>query len=142
MKKVNDILTKKGAVVISISSKAKIIEALQLMQDSNVGSVVVMDQGKYQGILTERDYARKVILLDKNSSDTLVSEIMSVDLPGVQLGSSIEVCMILMSENNIRYLPVIENGELVGIISSNDLIKATIQDHLETIEHLKNYIHA
>jgi CBS domain-containing protein len=142
MKKVNDILTKKGAVVISISSKAKIIEALQLMQDSNVGSVVVMDQGKYRGILTERDYARKVILLDKNSSDTLVSEIMSVDLPGVQLGSSIEVCMILMSENNIRYLPVIENGELVGIISSNDLIKATIQDHLETIEHLKNYIHA
>jgi CBS domain-containing protein len=112
------------------------------MQDSNVGSVVVMDQGKYRGILTERDYARKVILLDKNSSDTLVSEIMSVDLPGVQLGSSVEVCMILMSENNIRYLPVIENGELVGIISSNDLIKATIQDHLETIEHLKNYIHA
>jgi len=142
MKKVNDILTKKGAVVISISSDAKIIEALQLMQDSNVGSVVVMDQGKYRGILTERDYARKVILLDKNSSDTLVSEIMSVDLPVVQLGSSIEVCMILMSENNIRYLPVIENGELVGIISSNDLIKATIQDHLETIEHLKNYIHA
>jgi len=142
MKKVNDILTKKGAVVISISSEAKIIEALQLMQDSNVGSVVVMDQGKYRGILTERDYARKVILLDKNSSDTLVSEIMSMDLPGVQLGSSIEVCMILMSENNIRYLPVIENGELVGIISSNDLIKATIQDHLETIEHLKNYIHA
>lgn len=142
MKKVNDILTKKGAVVISISSEAKIIEALQLMQDSNVGSVVVMDQGKYRGILTERDYARKVILLDKNSSDTLVSEIMSVDLPGVQLGSSIEVCMILMSENNIRYLPVIEKGELIGIISSNDLIKATIQDHLETIEHLKNYIHA
>ena len=142
MKKVNDILTKKGAVVISISSDAKIIEALQLMQDGNVGSVVVMDQGKYRGILTERDYARKVILLDKNSSDTLVSEIMSVDLPVVQLGSSIEVCMILMSENNIRYLPVIENGELVGIISSNDLIKATIQDHLETIEHLKNYIHA
>ena len=142
MKKVNDILTKNGAVVISISSDAKIIEALQLMQDSNVGSVVVMDQGKYRGILTERDYARKVILLDKNSSDTLVSEIMSVDLPGVQLGSSVEVCMILMSENNIRYLPVIEKGELIGIISSNDLIKATIQDHLETIEHLKNYIHA
>ncbi|MCX6193892.1 MAG: CBS domain-containing protein [Cytophagales bacterium] len=142
MKKVNDILTKKGAVVISISSEAKIIDALQLMQDSNVGSVVVMDQGKYRGILTERDYARKVILLDKNSSDTVVSEIMSTDLPGVELGSSVEVCMILMSENNIRYLPVIEKGELIGIISSNDLIKATIQDHLETIEHLKNYIHA
>lgn len=142
MKKVNDILTKKGAVVISISSDAKIIEALQLMQDSNVGSVVVMDQGKYRGILTERDYARKVILLDKNSTDTVVSEIMSTDLPVVELSSSIEVCMILMSENNIRYLPVIEKGELIGIISSNDLIKATIQDHLETIEHLKNYIHA
>ena len=142
MKKVNDILTKKGAVVISISSGAKIIEALQLMLDNNIGSVVIMDQGKYCGILTERDYARKVILLDKNSSDTVVSEIMSTDLPGVELGSSVEVCMILMSENNIRYLPVIEKGELIGIISSNDLIKATIQDHLETIEHLKNYIHA
>jgi CBS domain-containing protein len=142
MKKVNDILTKKGAVVISISSGAKIIEALQLMLDNNIGSVVIMDQGKYRGILTERDYARKVILLDKNSSDTVVSEIMSTDLPCVELGSSVEVCMILMSENNIRYLPVIEKGELIGIISSNDLIKATIQDHLETIEHLKNYIHA
>jgi signal-transduction protein with cAMP-binding, CBS, and nucleotidyltransferase domain len=101
-----------------------------------------MDHGQYRGILTERDYARKVILLDKNSSDTAVSEIMSTDLPGVELGSSLEVCMILMSENNIRYLPVVENGEMIGIISSNDLIKATIQDHLETIEHLKNYIHA
>ncbi len=142
MKKVKDILTKKGAKIISISSDAKIIDALQLMLDCNIGSVVVMDHGKYRGILTERDYARKVILLDKNSSDTAVSEIMSTDLPGVELGSSLEVCMILMSENNIRYLPVVENGEMIGIISSNDLIKATIQDHLETIEHLKNYIHA
>lgn len=142
MKKVKDILTKKGASIISIASDAKIIEALQLMQDCNIGSVVVMDHGQYCGILTERDYARKVILLDKNSSDTAVSEIMSTDLPGVELGSSLEVCMILMSERNIRYLPVVENGEMIGIISSNDLIKATIQDHLETIEHLKNYIHA
>lgn len=142
MKKVKDILTKKGALVISIASDAKIIEALQLMQARNVGSVVVMDHGQYRGILTERDYARKVILLDKNSSDTSVGEIMSTDLPGVAVESSIEVCMILMTEQNIRYLPVVENGELIGIISSNDLIKATIQDHLETIEHLKNYIHA
>lgn len=142
MKKVKDILIKKSATVISISSDAKIIEALQLMLACNVGSVVVMDHGKYRGILTERDYARKVILLDKTSSETSVAEIMSTDLPGVELGSSIEVCMILMSERNLRYLPVIENGELIGIISSNDLIKATIQDHLETIEHLKNYIHA
>ena len=120
MKKVKDILTKKGAMIISISSNAKIIEALQLMQDCNVGSVVVMDHGQYRGILTERDYARKVILLDKNSSDTSVAEIMSTDLPGVELGSSIEVCMILMSERNIRYLPVVDNGEMIGIISSND----------------------
>ena len=116
MKKDKDILTKKGAMIISISSDAKIIEALQLMQDCNVGSVVVMDHGQYRGILTERDYARKVILLDKNSSDTSVAEIMSTDLPGVELGSSIEVCMILMSERNIRYLPVVDNGEMIGII--------------------------
>ena len=124
MKKVKDILTKKGATVISIPSDAKIIEALQLMQDCNVGSVVVMDHGQYRGILTERDYARKVILLDKNSSDTSVAEIMSTDLPGVELGSSIEVCMILMSERNIRYLPVVENE--IGRASCRERVSSPV----------------
>jgi CBS domain-containing protein len=141
MKKVIDILAKKGSNVISVSPEAKIILALQIMEEKNIGSVVVIDQGKYAGILTERDYARKVVLLDKNSSDTSVAEIMTTDLPLIDRTTSLESCMVIMSEKNIRYLPVVEEGELMGIISINDLIRSTIQNHLETIEHLKNYIH-
>jgi CBS domain-containing protein len=141
MKKVIDILAKKGSNVISVSPEAKIILALQIMQENNIGSVVVIHQGKYMGILTERDYARKVVLLDKNSSDTSVSEIMTTDLPWIDRTTSLESCMVIMSEKNIRYLPVVEEGELMGIISINDLIRSTIQNHLEMIEHLKNYIH-
>ena len=141
MKKVIDILAKKGSNVISVSPEAKIISALQIMQEKNIGSVVVIQEGKYMGILTERDYARKVILLDKNSSDTSVAEIMTTDLPFIDRTTSLESCMVIMSEKNIRYLPVVEEGELMGIISINDLIRSTIQNHLEMIEHLKNYIH-
>jgi len=141
MKKVIDILAKKGSNVISVSPEAKIILALQIMEEKNIGSVVVIDQGKYAGILTERDYARKVVLLDKNSSDTSVAEIMTTDLPLIDRTTRLESCMVIMSEKNIRYLPVVEEGELMGIISINDLIRSTIQNHLETIEHLKNYIH-
>ena len=142
MKKVIDILAKKGSNVISVSPEAKIISALQIMQEKNIGSVVVIQEGKYMGILTERDYARKVILLDKNSSETSVAEIMTTDLPLIDRTTSLESCMVIMSEKNIRYLPVVEEGELMGIISINDLIRSTIKKHLETIEHLKNYIHA
>ena len=142
MKKVSDILAQKGSYVVSVSPDSKIISALQIMKEKNIGSVVVLDQGKYVGILTERDYARKVVLLDKNSSDTSVAEIMTTDLPLIDRTTSLESCMVIMSEKNIRYLPVVEEGELMGIISINDLIRSTIKKHLETIEHLKNYIHA
>ena len=142
MKKVIDILAQKGSYVVSVSPESKIISALQIMQEKNIGSVVVLDRGKYVGILTERDYARKVVLLDKNSSDTSVAEIMTTDLPWIDRTTSLETCMMIMSEKNIRYLPVVEQGELMGIISINDLIRSTIKKHLETIEHLKNYIHA
>jgi len=142
MKKVIDILAQKGSYVVSVSPESKIILALQIMQEKNIGSVVVLDQGKYVGILTERDYARKVVLLDKNSSDTSVAEIMTTDLPWIDRTTSLETCMMIMSEKNIRYLPVVEQGELMGIISINDLIRSTIKNHLETIEHLKNYINA
>jgi hypothetical protein len=141
MKKVIDILAQKGSNVVSVSPDSKIISALQIMQEKNIGSVVVIDRGKYVGILTERDYARKVVLLDKNSSNTSVAEIMTIDLPWIDRTTSLETCMRIMSEKNIRYLPVVEDGELKGIISINDLIRTTIQNHLETIEHLENYIH-
>ena len=128
MKKVIDILAKKGSNVISVSPEAKIISALQIMQEKNIGSVVVIQEGKYMGILTERDYARKVILLDKNSSETSVAEIMTTDLPLIDRTTSLESCMVIMSEKNIRYLPVVEEGELMGIISINDLIRLALKN--------------
>ncbi|MHA8087140.1 CBS domain-containing protein [Aquirufa sp. Wall-65K1] len=140
MKKVNDILSQRKRDTISVGPDTHVIEALKIMQDQNIGSVVVMDGNQYLGIMTERDYARKVILLGKSSIDASVKEIMSTDLPHINRETTLEMCMIIVSEKNIRYLPVLEAGHFIGIISVNDLITATIQDHLDTIEHLKNYI--
>jgi CBS domain-containing protein len=142
MKKVADILHRKGANVISILPETTVIEALGLMAARNIGSVLVMKGEEYFGLLTERDYARKVILKGKHSSDTKVEEIMSKGLPRITPDNSIEVCMHLMSENNIRYLPVFENDTICGIISINDVVKETILSQEETISQLKDYLHA
>ena len=142
MKKVADILRRKGNAAISILPETSVIEALQLMAEKNIGSVLVMKEEQYCGLLTERDYARKVILKGKHSSDTKVEEIMSIGLPRITPDNSIEVCMHLMSENNIRYLPVFENDSIAGIISINDVVKETILSHEETIAQLKDYLHA
>ena len=140
MKKVSDILNRKGVSVITIDADTTVLDALRLMDDKNIGSVVVTEDGEYLGLLTERDYARKVILQGKSSQDTMVREIMSTGLPRIVPESSVETCMHIMSENNIRYLPVFRSDHLCGIISINDLITETIHTHLETIEHLKSYI--
>ena len=142
MKKVADILQRKGADVIAVSPDTTVIDALQLMAEKNIGSVLVMTGNHYVGLLTERDYARKVILRGKHSYDTLVEEIMSIGLPRITPDNSIEVCMHLMSENNIRYLPVFENDTICGIISINDVVKETISFQEETITQLKDYLHA
>lgn len=140
MKKVADILSRKGASVISVSPATKVIDALKLMADRNIGSVMVMQGDVYRGLLTERDYARKVILMGKSSADTLVQEIMSNDLPHINRDTSIDSCMELMSENNLRYLPVFEKETVIGIISINDVIKAVIANHQDTIAQLESYI--
>ena len=140
MKKVSDILNRKGVSVITIDADTTVLDALRLMDDKNIGSVVVTENDRYLGLLTERDYARKVILQGKSSQETLVREIMSTGLPRIVPESSLETCMHIMSENNIRYLPVFTADQLCGIISINDLITETIHTHLETIEHLKSYI--
>jgi predicted transcriptional regulator len=103
---------------------------------------MVMDGSNYRGIMTERDYSRKVILKGKSSTATKVSEIMSDDLPRVSPADTIEFCMQLMSDKNIRYLPVFDNQLLTGIISINDLVKETISTQQETITHLKDYLHS
>ncbi|SDT59431.1 CBS domain-containing protein [Mucilaginibacter mallensis] len=140
MKKVSDILNRKGVSVVTISADTTVLDALKLMADRNIGSVVIMEDGEYLGLLTERDYARKVILHGKSSHETPVREIMSTGLPRIVPESSIETCMHIMSETNIRYLPVFVSDQLSGIISINDLVTETILSHLETIEHLKSYI--
>lgn len=140
MKKVSHILKRKGSHVATITPDVTVLDALKQMAEKNMGSMVVVENGKYIGLLTERDYARKVILMGKSSTTTPVSEIMSTGLPRITPDNSVDTCMQIMSENNIRYLPVFENDELCGIISINDVVKETILTHEETIAHLQNYI--
>ena len=140
MQKVNDILKRKGNMVITISSNLTVIEALEQMAALNIGSLVVVDKGTFIGIFTERDYSRKVILKGRHSSNTPVGEIMTTDFPSVQLKDSVEKCMQLMSLHHIRYLPVIEQGNLEGIVSINDVVTETILNQQETISQLQHYI--
>jgi predicted transcriptional regulator len=142
MNKVSSILARKGSLAVSVSPATTIIDALKLMAEKNIGSVVVLQDEKYMGIMTERDYSRKVALKGKSSADTKVGEIMSTDLPAVSPDDSIEHCMQLMSDKNIRYMPVFENNKLTGIISMSDVVKETILSQKETISHLESYIHS
>lgn len=142
MKKVSHILAHKNRGIIYVSPDMTVLEALRIMANQNIGSVMVMEGNQYLGIMTERDYARKVILLGKSSTDTPVLEIMSRDFPAVTPNDTVEFCMQLMSEKNIRYLPVFENDTLRGIVSINDVVRETILTHEETITHLKDYLHS
>lgn len=142
MKKVADILSRKGKNITQVSADTSVLDALKIMADQNIGSVVVTDGSQYLGILTERDYSRKVILKGKSSTDTKVEEIMSSDIPRITPSDTIEYCMQLMSDKNIRYLPVFDADSLSGIISINDVVKETILAQQETITQLKDYLHS
>jgi CBS domain-containing protein len=142
MKKVAHILSHKGKRITSVTPETTVLDALRIMANQNIGSVLVMEGNQYLGIMTERDYSRKVILLGKSSTDTPVSEIMSRDFPAITPNDTVEFCMQLMSDKNIRYLPVFENDVLCGIVSINDLVRETILTHEETITHLKDYLHS
>ena len=142
MNSVASVLLRKGSQVITVSPTSKVLEALKIMAEKSIGSVVVMDGDSYVGIVTERDYSRKVALKGKSSTDTTVGEIMSTDLPAVKPTDSIEHCMQVMTEKTIRYMPVFDNGKLTGIISMSDVVKETILAQKETINHLQSYIHS
>ena len=142
MRKVADILKRKGSHVETVQSELTVIDALRLMADKNIGSVAIAQSDKFIGLMTERDYSRKVILKGRSSSETTVGEIMNTEYPSVVVNDSIEHCMELMSSNNLRYLPVVEQGKLTGIVSINDVVTETILTQKETIEHLQNYIHS
>ncbi|MEO5650195.1 MAG: CBS domain-containing protein [Ginsengibacter sp.] len=140
MNTINNILSRKGNRAISVSPETSVLDALKVMAENNIGSVVVKENEKFLGIITERDYSRKVILKGKNSSDTKVSEIMAVDFPDLKSSDTVEYCMELLTKNNIRYLPVFDNNELKGIISISDVVTETIIMQQQTINHLENYI--
>lgn len=141
-KKVADVLLRKGSHITTVNPGTTVLEALHIMADQNIGSVMVLENGHYLGIVTERDYSRKVVLKGKSSTDTKVSEIMSNDLPRVTAHDSVDYCMQLMSDKNIRYLPVFDENQVTGIISINDVVKETILSQQETITQLKDYLHS
>lgn len=128
MKKVSDIFKRKGTQNIAIDITAPVLDALKMMADKNIGSVVVMRGDQYMGLFTERDYARKVVLHGKSSSDLTVGEVMSEYLPKVNLNATTEECMEIMSNHNIRYLPVFESENYIGVISIIDVVKEEIME--------------
>ncbi|BDU24750.1 MULTISPECIES: CBS domain-containing protein [unclassified Flavobacterium] len=137
---VDQILKAKGRNVYSVISNLTVYEALKVMGEKNIGAILIIDDNNLKGILSERDYARKIVLKDKSSKETFVHEIMESNVFTVKLSDNLEDCMELMSEKRIRHLPVLEDGVVVGIISISDVVKAIIEIQKDTINHLNSYI--
>lgn len=137
---VKDILDQKGTKAWTIGPEAKVFEALELMAKKGLGALIVLEGDEIVGIVSERDYARKIILMGRHSRETLVKDIMTREVYGVQYGTSAEECMALMTDKHIRHLPVCLEGNLAGIISIGDVVKAIITDQKVKIENLENYI--
>lgn len=140
MKTVRDVLQHKGADVFSIGPIETVYDAIKLMAERHIGALPVMLDGQMVGIVSERDYARKVILQDKSSKQTRVSEIMSRDVVSVSPAERVEDCVALMSQHHIRHLPVVDEGVVVGMLSSRDLFAEIIDEQAFTIDQLEHYI--
>jgi CBS domain-containing protein len=140
VKRVRDILTRKGNDVWSISPRASVYDAMKLMADKGIGALLVMEGEKLVGIISERDYARKVILQGRSSRTTSVEEIMTSRVAYAEPGQNIEECMAVMTEKRIRHLPVMEAGQVRGVISIGDLVKSIIDEQKFIIEQLERYI--
>ena len=142
MKTVRQLLQAKGDTVYSIAPDARVYEALKLMAEKEVGALVVLADGALAGILSERDYARKVILHGKSSHDIPVREIMTANVVTVNPGQTVDQCMALMTSKRIRHLPVVEGDRLIGVLSIGDLVKEVIAEQEATIRQLESYIHS
>lgn len=140
MRLVRDILQSKGHDVWSIRPEAFVFDAVKMMSERSVGALLVMEGEKMVGIITERDYARKVILAGKSSKQTEVKDIMTQRVLWVAPERTIEECMALMTDKKVRHLPVVENTQVVGIVSIGDLVKAIIAEQQVIIDQLQNYI--
>ena len=137
---VNQIVSKKGGLVYTVMPDTTVYEALELMCDKNIGAILVVENGVLKGILSERDYARKVVLRDKSSRDTLVHEIMDIDFTAVKPSDSIDYCMELMTNKRVRHLPVLDDHKLINVVSIGDVVQAIIDVQKDTIEQLNSYI--
>ena len=142
MKSVRQLLQSKGREIYSITPDARVFDALKLMAEKNVGALVVIEGGRLAGIISERDYARKVILLSKSSHDIAVREIMTGKVFTVNPDHTVEECMALMTGKRIRHLPVTEGERLTGVLSIGDLVKEVIAEQEQTIKQLESYIHS
>ena len=140
MQSVQDILKTKGNDVWSVRPDDTVFDSLKLMADKQVGALLVMDQDKLVGIVTERDYARKVILEGKSSKSSQVAEVMTKQVLCVNPQQTIDECMALMTDKRARHLPVVDEEQVVGVVSIGDLVKATISEQQVIIEHLQQYI--
>lgn len=140
MRTIKHILDRKSRELAIIEPEKTVFEALKLMADKNIGSVIVMDGIRYLGILSERNYARQVVLLNKSSKQLPVREIMRTDLPNLSKNDPIEKCMEIMTQLNVRYLPVVENETLIGLISVKDLLDEVLLHQKDVIENLTHYI--
>ncbi|MET0378432.1 MAG: CBS domain-containing protein [Spongiibacteraceae bacterium] len=141
MKNVRDILNSKGdARIYSVDASATVVEALKLMAEKMVGALLVLEDGKLAGVFSERDYARKIALMDRSSRTTEIRQVMTADLVCVSPSETMEYCMEVMTEKHIRHLPVLENEKLIGMISIGDLVKNIIEDQKAMILQLEKYM--
>jgi len=140
MKSVKEILDAKGHDIWSVTSDSSVYDAVKLMAEKSIGSLLVMDDDKLVGIVTERDYARKVILEDKSSRNAAVNEVMTRKVLCVSPERTVDECMALMTEQRARHLPVLEHKQVIGVISIGDLVKAMINEQKFMIEQLQHYI--
>ena len=142
MTTVRRLLDGKGRALFSIEPEDPVLEAIRMMADRHVGALLVMRGSELAGILSERDYARKVVLLGRSSAETPVWQIMTSPVITVSPDNSVQDCMRLMTERRIRHLPVVDGGRVVGMISIGDLVKAVIEEQQQTIAQLETYIHS
>lgn len=141
MSTVRQLLEAKGNAIYAVGPEDPVLEAIRLMADRHVGALLVMKGDELAGIVSERDYARKVILLGRSSSATPVWQIMSSPVITVTPETSVQDCMRLMTERRVRHLPVVSGSRVVGVISIGDLVKRVIEEQRQTIEQLEEYIH-